>query len=76
MVESNKTISVEMECCELFQMVNGLIFMARKYIETNAPEILITRTISRAKKFNEVLKCADYDHFTDEMFDEIMSKNK
>lgn len=75
MVESTKTVAVEMSCSELFQMVNGLIFIARKYTETGAPEVLINQTLYRAKKFNAVLMSAGYDHFTDDMFDQLIYKH-
>lgn len=74
MVDTSKKITVEASCGELFQMVNGLIFIANEYIERTAPEVLITKTVARAKKFNDVLISAGYDHFTDDMFEQLMSK--
>lgn len=74
MVESSTKVILEVSCAELFEVVASLIVRANTFIDIKAPIELINETISRAEKFNEVLKQAHYDHWSREKFVELKGR--
>lgn len=68
MVEKSTKVLLEISCSELFEIVASMIVRATTFIDTKASKELINTTISRAEKFNAVLKHAGYDHWSKETF--------
>lgn len=55
-------------CAEVFDIVTALNDRASKLIEMNAPEDMVTETINCARRLNNMLKEAGYDHWLDSVF--------
>ena len=66
--EYSDTLTIEMSGSELFEMVTALISRAEMFIDRRAPKAVVNLTISRAEKFNQILKGSGYDHWEDEKF--------
>ena len=67
-------ICIQVSYSELLDMVTGMISTAEKLISIRAPKILVSQTIRRAKKFNNILRAAGYDHWTQGKFIELKEK--
>ena len=68
MKEYSDKLNVEMSYTDLSDIVRALLLKTDKMLELEGPAILIRNTIARAERLNELLKAEEFDHWTEERF--------
>ena len=67
MDSENDLLVITISKSDLFDMIIGVIMRTERFIELQAPKVIINRAIERLERYTKVLEEAGYDHWAEKI---------